>query len=188
LGYSVEMDTYALAAYLSLVLATVAPHVGSARRGSIARDVAVVSLAEPRAFDDDADGHKTALLLLSLADHESHFATWVDDGSCNDPAWRAEHPALLAGKDCDGGHAFTIFQLHVLGDSVELGRALIRDRRAAARAALAVARASLESGRGLCGYVGEAYPKCPRAQVRWDSAVAWQEQFPFPVATADAGP
>ena len=176
-GYSLEMNP--LAAYLVLVLTTVAPHVGSGRRESIARDIASVAFAEPRAFEDDADGHRTALLLVSLAHHETFWATWADDGSCNDPAWRAEHPLLLRSGDCDGGHAWSMWQVHVLNDAVELGRALVRDRRAAIRAALAVARASLQSGRGLCGYLGEAYPKCPRAQVRWDSVIAWQAQFPY---------
>lgn len=178
----------ALVAYLSLVLATVAPYVGSARRASIARDVATVSLAEARAFDDDADGHQTGLLLLSIAQHETHFVTWADDGSCNDPAWRADHPALLQNHDCDGGHAWSMWQVHVPNDSPELGRALIRDRRAAIRAALTVARASLQGGHGLCGYVGEPFPKCPRAQVRLDSVTAWRAQFPFPDPAAATSP
>jgi len=170
---------HALALYLSMVLASIAPHVEQGRREAIAQDVAAATLSETRAFEDDANGQKTALLLLSIAHYETgkSWASWIDDGRCNDPAWRARHAAWLRGGDCDGGHAYSMWQVHV---PRALGRALSADRQEAARTALRYARASLKLGVGLCAYSGEHYPHCRLAARRLETAHAWALQFPYP--------
>jgi hypothetical protein len=170
-----------LSIYLLTVLSAIAPRVPASRLESIAADVAAVTLAEPRAFDGDSSGQRTALLLLSIARWETggSWAAWVDDGRCNDPAWRAAHAALMKGGDCDGGAAYGLWQVHAPGDDPAVGRTYVADRRVGIRAALAVARASLESGRGLCGYSGEQPPHCPKAALRLETARRWVTEFPF---------
>jgi hypothetical protein len=172
-----------LALYLVTVLASISPQLKQERRESIANDVATVVLAEKRAFDEgDETGQQTALLLLALAYHETggSWATWVDNGSCNDPTWRAQHADLMnRSGDCDGGKAWSMWQIHVPGDSVIAGRALIADRKRAIRTALGLARTSLQAKVGLCGYSGERYPSCTKAALRLSTAQRWIGRFPF---------
>jgi hypothetical protein len=56
----------------------------------------------------------TGLVLMSLAFHEGRFRQYVDKGWCNDPVWRksAEGIRMMRAGPCDGGHAYTIFQIH----------------------------------------------------------------------------
>jgi hypothetical protein len=177
-----------LAIYIATVLSTIAPHqMHETRRIAIATDIATVVLSEPRAFDGDADGQQTALLLVSIAHYETgrSWASWVDDGRCNDEAWRTSHKLWMTehatGKvhDCDGGNAYSMWQIHVPGDSHEAGMALVRDRKAAIRAALAIARASIQAGVGLCHYSGEAFPHCRLANARLQTARSWVTRFPY---------
>lgn len=171
----------ALTVYLASVLSVIAPTMREDRRTSIAADVATITLAEPRAFDDDDSGQKTGLLLLALPHLETgrSWARWVDDGSCNDPKWRAAHALWMKDGDCDGGKAWSMWQVHVPGDSVEEGKKLVSDRKNAVRAALEIARRSLQSGKGLCGYSGETYPRCKLASMRLETARNWVTKFPF---------
>jgi hypothetical protein len=164
-----------------MVLATIVPSMREARRTSIASDIATVVLSEDRAFDDDDSGQKTGLLLVSIAHHETgrSWAQWIDDGSCNDPVWRERHALWIKGGDCDGSRAWSMWQVHVPGDSVEAGRALVVDRKAGIRAALTIARASLRSGVGLCHYSGETYPRCKLASMRLETARNWVKKFPW---------
>lgn len=170
-----------LAIYLSVVLAAVAPHLRRDRRESVAADIASVTVSEDRAFEDDATGQRTALLLASIAHHETggSWARWVDDGSCNDHVWRERHAAWMRGGDCDGSRAWGMWQVHAPGDDTRIGRAYVADRKAGIRAALAKARGSLNAGIGLCGYSGETYPRCPLGRMRLETARSWADRFPY---------
>jgi hypothetical protein len=55
---------------------------------------------------------RTGLTLMSLAFNETRYRKYVDDGSCNDATWRHAHPQELALANCDGGIAFSDFQIH----------------------------------------------------------------------------
>lgn len=172
-----------LALYLSAVIFALVPSMRAERRESIATDIAAVAAAESRAFEDDEDGHKTGLLLVSIAHYETgrSWSQWVDDGSCNDPVWRARHPLLLEHGDCDSGKAAGLWQVHTRDNTVEGARELARDRKAVIRAALLVARDSLQRGAGLCGYTGETFPRCPLGDRRLGTAREWMEKYPFPL-------
>jgi hypothetical protein len=180
------MDTLAL--YLSVVLTTIAPHLNRDRRESIAADIAAVTLSETRAFDDDVSGQQTALLLVSLAHYETgrSWAAWVDDGRCNDEQWRAAHLRWLVGGDCDGKRAWGMWQVHAPGDDPAIGRTYVVDRKTGIRAALAIARSSLQMGIGLCAYSGEKYPSCRLARMRLETARNWVSRFPYDPATQHA--
>lgn len=183
------MNTLALkllTLYLTGVLAVVSPKLNPQRAAAISRDVATVTLSEERAFDDDANGQKTALLLLSLAYWETgkSWARWIDDGRCNDPAWRETHAPWLKGTTgCDNMKAWSMWQVHVPGDSIEIGKRLAANRQTAISFALAKVRGSFQLGIGLCSYSGERAPKCPRANRRLQTAVEWMTRFPFSAAS-----
>ena len=171
----------ALALYLSTVLSVVSPRLNRARRDSITRDIATVTLSNDRAFEDDANGQKTALLLVSIAYYETgkSWASWVDDGRCNDPEWRSIHGFWLRRGGCDSAGAWSMWQVHPPGDDPRIGRSYVTNRQNGIRAALFIARKSLQTGVGLCGYSGEMYPNCPKADHRLEKAKAWAIKFPF---------
>jgi hypothetical protein len=170
------LATYVLAA----MLAWSRPHAqpknadDAAWLGSIAQDIADVSLEGEPLFKDDASHARTALLLASVARYESSFASWVDAGLCNDKAWRDSNPDIHRGATCDGGHAFSLWQIH----AGAAGPALIGDRRAAIREAITRLRVSLDAGRGLCWYTGET-GDCPKAELRLRTALVWEKGHPF---------
>jgi hypothetical protein len=171
----------ALTLYLSSVLSVIAPTMREDRRASIATDIATVVLAEDRAFDDDANGQKTGLLLVSIAHYETgrSWASWIDTGKCLDPAWRQTHPQWIKAGDCDGGRSVGLWQIFLPDASVEVRLALAADRKAVIHAALAIARESIRSGVGLCHYSGETYPRCKLASARLETARNWAVKFPF---------
>lgn len=177
-----------LVSYLLIVLAAIAPRVPETRRASIARDIATVTLSEERAFTGDESGQMTALLLVAIPHLETgrSWARWIDDGRCNDPAWREMHADWLRGGGCDNAKAWGMWQVHAPGDDPVIGRAYIRDRKRGIRAALYIARESLRMGVGLCAYSGERPPKCPKADHRLNTALAWASRFPFPEQTLAA--
>lgn len=180
-----------LALYIASVLSVIAPTMRTERRMSVATDIATVTISEPRLFDDDENGQKTGLLLTSLPHYETgrSWATWVDNGSCNDPVWRASHALWMKGGDCDGGKAWGMWQVHAPGDDPAIGKTYVTNRQTGIRAALAKARASMEKGIGLCGYSGETYPRCKLAKDRLETARLWVTKFPFrpEILVADHG-
>jgi hypothetical protein len=133
---------------------------------------------------------RSGVLLATLAYWEgARFAAYVDDGRCND--WMAEamrnpirrpdsktHVAtifpnyaaipaegrtLIHYGDCDGGHAYSLWQVWPKG---EFTAEKLRTRRDAARAALLIARASFKLRGNLSGYTGESAKVHPKADER----------------------
>jgi hypothetical protein len=51
---------------------------------------------------------KTALQKAAIASYEGGFHKFVESGDCNTPAFHAKHE-----KECDGGAAWTNFQIHL---------------------------------------------------------------------------
>ena len=51
---------------------------------------------------------KTALQIAGIGSFEGGFQKFVESGDCNTPAFKANHP-----KECDGGAAWTNFQIHL---------------------------------------------------------------------------
>jgi len=132
--------------------------------------------SEPVAsYDDIADDiasavvlHEDAVLLAGLAYFEgARYAAYVDGYQCNDADWRASDEGrrlMRVWGDCDGGHAYSIWQIHPIVDrssklydlcNIEMIGPM-GSRYNAARCALAIARASVQAAGDLSGYTGEA--------------------------------
>ncbi len=173
-----------------------------ARLHSVAEDIVTVAMdaSEPPVFAR-ADGRvKTALLNAAIASMETGFQKFVDDGSCN----RADYHADRRG-DCDGRHAFSLWQIHVTGNGYVLledgslssrmyaapdvlqthavigGPELIADRKVAIRVAQRIERESLRYHGSLCAYSGESCmdDRHPKAKARLDRAVNYYQAHPF---------
>lgn len=141
----------------------------------------------------------SGLLLASIASFEGGFQSWVDDGSCNTPEFQRRAKSQHR-VECDGGAAFTIWQIHpeagyaVEGgalkllrflprgygvahpDDVVTGQKLIRSRRYAAQIAYYLVRYSEHQYHSLCAYTGEpclgAHPLSDRREQRAKSYFA----------------
>jgi hypothetical protein len=176
----------------------------------MARDIARVALHEPRIWPG-SDGAREAILLAAVAWWETRYRDYVDDGSCNrwaSDAYRRtgkltlkvlapEAQQLMAVGTCDGGLAASIWQIHFgmgivvddrggwhLASSRERGVTrdmALRDRKDAARVALAMARQSIQVGVGLENYVGGNDPIARRknARDRLDFAERYSRAHPF---------
>jgi hypothetical protein len=131
-----------------------------------------------RAWADDADGHRTGLLLASVALNESRLRGYVADCHCNDPSWRvsAESGQLMRLGTCDGGHAFTVWQMHLPPDQQH---AACTDPKIAATYALQRLRVSLGAWKSLRGYTGETDDEAPKAKVRLSLAAEYARSHPF---------
>lgn len=151
----------------------------------LGHDIAAAALEKP-----SSDPSQDAVLLAALAYWEgARFASYVDDGSCNDPNWReagivegrhlvrgvvhefwTSQELMLAGGDCDHALARSLFQIHPIVDRASsvydlCNRDALSDRRTAASCALALARMDPS----LCSYTGERGDYCPKAEER----LAW---------------
>ncbi len=127
-----------------------------------------------------------ATLLATLAYMECGFAQFVDDWECNDPAWRAspEGQSIMGGKSCDGGAAYSIWQIHPIIDTTSPLYATcslwaISTRPGAAKCALAIARSSMEATSSLQNYTGEWGDDHPKADRRLDMANRAIARRPF---------
>jgi len=82
------------------------------RYESTALDIVMSVLApnEPWIFKE-SNGVKEALELASIASFEGGFQTFVEDGSCNQKGYTPD-----GRGGCDGGHAFSNWQIHVYGN------------------------------------------------------------------------
>jgi hypothetical protein len=160
-------------------------------------------------FDDDLesvdDVPKAGLILMSLAFNESRFRAYVDDGRCNDTTWRKSPLGrrLLKLGSCDGGIAYSLFQIHVYEgvhlywgtmsgaewgfrpdptarrERVAHADDLLADRRLAIVTALHMVRASLAAHAGLCHYTGESIKHCPKGEARINLAIRYQAAHPY---------
>jgi hypothetical protein len=92
------------------------PDEFSASYEDIAHDIAVVvsDPKEPPIWKEDTDRGRTATILVSIGLWETRFRAYVDEGKCNDKAWRAsaEGQNLMRMGRCDGGIARSIWQIH----------------------------------------------------------------------------
>jgi len=162
---------------------------------SIAKDIVDVVLdpGEPALWKNDETKPKTATLVATMALFEGHYWRYVEDGTCNSK--NRTNPVLKNGT-CDGGTAFSLWQVHpqhglVLLDNglwgwsvdpsnpnVVTGEKLLADRVLAAKTALHFLRASIKRDGTLCEYTGEKKP-CRKAEQRVDFAVNWLEKHPI---------
>jgi hypothetical protein len=167
----------------------------TASYASIAKDIVdtVLDPGEPSLWKDDKQKTKTAVLSATMALFEGHYWKYVEDGTCN--AKDRSNPVLKNGT-CDGGAAYSLWQVHpmrglVLLDNglwgwavdtkrsdVVTGEKLLADRRLAAKTALHFLRASIKRDGTLCEYTGESKP-CKKAEQRMKFAVNWLEKHPF---------
>jgi hypothetical protein len=155
--------------------------VAQARYERIAQDIASVAL-DPNVdplFDGDDGRARTAILLASIASHESMFSRAVDEG-------------VVRG---DHGVAWGLWQVHCYRG--EACRELIRDRLRGAREALRIARLSMHACRGmslsdrLSVYTtGRCVHGQHESRVRVQRALDWMTRHPWrgcPSDMADAG-
>lgn len=175
------------------------PEVTQARYEQIAADVAQIALDpdETPLFQGEDGRAKTALLLLSVALHESGFRGDVDAGKCKP-------------YECDHGKAFSIWQLHPEdglifdGDvftfarnrsaswredhATEIfdGASLVRDRKLAARMALHMLRYSMKNAHSLAIYTGEG-GNGPKAKLRMQTALSYIREHPFAEEVSASG-
>ena len=136
----------------------------------------------------DSDHAKTTLLAALGYFEGARYAAYVDEGKCNDDAWRAtpEGAHLMhMGGDCDHKHAHSLFQIHPVEDKdsplYELCNATAVDsgRLPAARCALAIAGRSLKHTGDLSDYTGEFWGEHPKATQRLDFAAHALARRPF---------
>jgi hypothetical protein len=136
--------------------------------------------ANPPLFRGTAGREKTALQLGSIGSFEGGFHKFVENGDCNTPAFHALHE-----KECDGGAAWTNFQIHLYRyiirdgemyqaqyleqslnkddrewikehkDEIITGPQLVANPKLAAQVAYYIIRWSLRRNNTLCGYTGE---------------------------------
>ena len=155
----------------------------------------------PSVFPGPDGDIRMALLLASIGSLEGGYHEWVGNGDCNKKDWE--------GGGCDGGHAFTIFQIHVYDymikddaltqaryvdkayrdehtDEIIKGKNLIEDPRLGVLVAYYIIRSSMITHRSLCAYSGEScIGKHPKADARLERAKAYLKDHPFVVPTAD---
>ncbi len=192
------MKDYLLVAMKTWSPAKTMPHKDISHYDAIAQDIAsvVLSPSEPTLFEGDDDKHRTAILITTLAFFEGRFLTYVDNGDCNDGAWRKEawnKKEIWAPNICDGGYAYTLWQIHDEG-GIELsngewtykfgsvkGTDMVANRQLAVVTALHFVRKSLRVSHGLCGYTGD--DGCSKATTRMRFAHAYLEHHPFTAAT-----
>lgn len=172
-----------------------------ARQESVASDIASVveDPSEPPLFKGDDHRATTGLLLASLSVMEGGLAKYVDSGECNDVKWRGSHKLMLKAGDCDGGRAYSLWQIHVGtgllllpsggyvvartapedAEGTFVGKQeILSDRANAVRAALHILRQSFSAGLGMCGYTGER-GECPKGKLRLDKATSYAKSVPF---------
>ena len=178
-----------------------------ARLAQIADDIVAVSEDEAPVTSHDYDRSKTATLLAAVAFFESGFQPYVTR-DCPDPKWQAANKTSKHRlPSCDGGQAWSNWQIQPAEGFVLLspeegdwsrafnfdwqwrkkpenedriihGQDLIADPRLAARSALHMIRRALKGG-SLQGYTGEVGLSAPKAAARLDFARGWIARHPF---------
>lgn len=141
---------------------------------------------------------KTALQIASIGSFEGGFHKWVENGDCNTPIWKLHHE-----QECDGGSAFTNWQIHVYGyvifhgelqqsqylpqeymkehqDDIITGKKLVGDQRLAVQVAYYLVRYSTHKFHTLCAYTGEPCTGShPKANKRMARAIEYMRKNPF---------
>lgn len=179
------------------------PEQTTARYESIAETIAHVTLdpTETPLFRGMNGRERGAVQLAAIAFFESKFWSYVDDGLCNDHAWRHLHARRGTPGEpiCDGGLAVSLWQVHTrfgldnhldgillegqgwrhgVGGFIESD--LLSNRELAARVALHSVRQSMGRTGSLCGYTGESEMSgCPKAKARRALADAYWRGRPF---------
>ena len=178
-----------------------------ARFETIARNIASVA-ADPNEaaiFSGQSPRARTALLLASIGSFEGGWQRFVEEGHCNQTGFQADRRG-----NCDGGYAFTSWQIHVVGggflyvdgrltnkfyaatyakehpDAVINGPRLLSDQKLAIR----VAKDLIIETKGrdclLCGYAGEpTFAAHPKADARLGRAKDYWARHPFADSEAD---
>ena len=170
----------------------------------LSRDIATAVILEPAAFDDmhapckqvgseldprrcrwassfwSADNAKATLLAAVGYWEGSRYAEYVDAGQCNDRSWRKTPEGawlMKLGGDCDGGHAFSLWQIHPIAKPANVlfdlcNARVVAKRMPAARCALEMLRRSLAADGTLGEYTGESLygAKRPKADERLNFA------------------
>lgn len=173
------------------------------RLTKIAEDIAAVAYDEnePSVFAGDTGRAKTALLHAAIASKENSFQRFVDEGRCNQRGYVVDRRG-----GCDGGHAFSLWSIHVFGGGYILlddgtlssaeaspqialthpelivqGAQLLADRKTAIRVAQRIERQSLRQYHSLCAYSGEpcASGRHPKAEARLERAQQYWAEHPF---------
>lgn len=200
--------TYVLAAMLSWVpIQNLTPYGESeaearVRLRAIATDIVTVAFdpAEPPVFAG-ADGRiKTSLLHAAIASMEGGFQKFIEDGACNKPGYAGDRRG-----NCDGGHAWSLWQIHIFGngylfmadgslssvdaspdyarehpDEIVRGPQIISDRMKAVRLAQRLERSSIKRFNSLCAYTGECdNANQAKAVVRLDRAKNYFAHHPY---------
>lgn len=182
-----------LTAWLLAAMNTWAPYRAEASapfRESVAGDVAAVAYdPEEAPLFAGPDGRaRTALLLTSVAFHESTFREDIADGHCRP-------------TECDHGRAFGLMQIQpgtglvLVGDEWDYaarregatpirGADLVADRQLTFRMALHMMRASFRHVHSLGEYTGEGSDG-PQARWRLERAKRWAKTHPVPLADAE---
>ena len=140
---------------------------------------------------EGGDASRIGLMVAAIGQLESGYAPWVGDGSCNLKRWREAHESLIhafGGDVCDGGDSFTYWQVMVSKETRRVrpggptGPEMLVSDDVALEEVWRQAGASLRAGHGLCDYVGERYPHCPKAELRTRLVEQWEREHPFELA------
>ena len=174
-----------------------------ARYESIASDVAAVAMDEdePSVFQGASGRSKSGLLVMSVASFEGGFQKFVDEGACNKTGYRPDRRG-----SCDGGRAFTLWQIHakdfggfllgadgsvagarfvpvalLLSGTMVTSDVMLADRKTAARVAQRLLRQSLRNHGSICAYTGESCDDGahPKADARLERAKTYFATHPF---------
>lgn len=136
------------------------------------------------------DSAKVALLAGVGYWEGARYAANVDNCDCNSAAWRADPanaPLIHITGNCDGGRAWSIFQVWPrVGDAsespinVSCSKDMVAVRSTAARCALQILRMSMMGTGDLTGYTGESpMGDHPKATIRLEFARKALKKHPF---------
>jgi hypothetical protein len=211
-----EAHWEALKAYLLSTMTEWAPPANQPDQDTsnyedIASDIATVMLwkEEPPFWKDDKNKGKSALMVATIGYWEGHYWKFVDSGLCNSTKWlKSKEGARLTGPKatCDGGHAYSIFQIHADRGGIALrydkddsgslvgagygyhydvpeeafvtGRDMVFDRKKAVIAVIHMLRPAVAANNNLCEYTGETRP-CSKGKERLQWMQKWWSLHPF---------
>lgn len=205
-----DLITYVLAAMttwspLAEHAADATTDENAARYRSIAVDIAAVAEEEEPIFPKDETRARSAIQLAAVAFFEGRFWKFVDEGDCNRVPFGGKHDPR---GTCDGGHAFSLWQIHPASMvNGKLRRIVLEEGTygwadnptyrateaekarweeavsgpkllADRRLAARVALRMLKKG-GTIGYTGEGPDSHPKADARAQLASSWVQAHPF---------